>query len=415
MTLSQSTVASGSRFEAHLQSTLVGGEQICVVVVALAKGEELTMQLGEATFEMVCEEFANRLLEYVANPADLDLDDPVRARALLRGVTSQEHMELAAAKLERLMSAPVDVVNHSVSVRTHSGFLLGKAPTLSAEDMLDGANSALKSAQQTQTSHVLFNPEQLELENDRIKVKATLQQALHKGEFVPFFEPLLHLGYNTVVGASASNVWMSPKHGTIPEQKFRKSAIEAGLQDAIALQFLKASVSWCAQWPNDMRVVVPLPPELVGSETLVQEVADAIAVHDLNASRLVVEIPESVFLLDNRNDAFHTLKGLHDLSITVRLARVGDGGLPLSLLNKLPIDEISFAPSFMGKFLPMELKKQIFSLLLAAGIDLVALHATNQKHALFYKELGFAFLQGKTAGDPLSPDHFEAWLKKQFG
>jgi EAL domain-containing protein (putative c-di-GMP-specific phosphodiesterase class I) len=81
--------------------------------------------------------------------------------------------------------------------------------------------------------------------------------------------------------------------------------------------------------------------------TLAQSVLSALAAAGLPASRLELEITETV-LLQNSNEALCTLNRLHDLGVRLALDDFGTGYSSLSYLRSFPFDKIKIDRSFTG-------------------------------------------------------------------
>ena len=106
----------------------------------------------------------------------------------------------------------------------------------------------------------------------------------------------------------------------------------------------------CAEarlWPQSVKVAINLSPIQVMNQNLVPVIVKALAASGLPASRLEVEITESV-LMQNTAATLATLHRLHDLGISISMDDFGTGYSSLSYLRAFPFDKIKIDQSFIG-------------------------------------------------------------------
>lgn len=95
---------------------------ISCAVVQLMRSAELRAQLGEATFEHILGEFRQRLVEFCRSQKNLIQLPGEKFCIVLADLTSLDHLDLATAKLKRVLAQPIAVANLSVRVQTNAGF-----------------------------------------------------------------------------------------------------------------------------------------------------------------------------------------------------------------------------------------------------------------------------------------------------
>jgi EAL domain-containing protein (putative c-di-GMP-specific phosphodiesterase class I) len=123
-------------------------------------------------------------------------------------------------------------------------------------------------------------------------------------------------------------------------------AEEIGLIVAIGDWVLKQACTEAASWPSALRVAVNLSPAQFKSRSVVQSVINALAVSGLDASRLELEITESVLLHDNEA-TLATLHQLRSFGIKISMDDFGTGYSSLSYLRSFPFDKIKIDRSFI--------------------------------------------------------------------
>jgi EAL domain-containing protein (putative c-di-GMP-specific phosphodiesterase class I) len=123
-------------------------------------------------------------------------------------------------------------------------------------------------------------------------------------------------------------------------------AEEIGLIVPIGEWVLREACSQAANWPTEIKLAVNLSPAQFRTRTLVSTVVRALAASGLAASRLELEITESVLLRDDEAN-LGTLHQLRGLGVRISLDDFGTGYSSLSYLRSFPFDKIKIDQSFV--------------------------------------------------------------------
>jgi EAL domain-containing protein (putative c-di-GMP-specific phosphodiesterase class I) len=175
-----------------------------------------------------------------------------------------------------------------------------------------------------------------------------LRKALAAGEFELYYQPLIELHTNQVTGFEALVRWNHPKRGLVPPADFIPLAEEIGLIVPLGEWVLKEACVQAMSWPGELSVAVNLSPAQFRSRTLVLSVISALGSSGLTASRLELEITETVLL----QDTAATLQALHqmrELGVRIAMDDFGTGYSSLSYLRSFPFDKIKIDRSFVGE------------------------------------------------------------------
>ena len=109
---------------------------------------------------------------------------------------------------------------------------------------------------------------------------------------------------------------------------------------------LRQACAEAAKWPSGIRVAVNVSPAQFRKPGLSQVVISALASSGLEATRLEVEITESVLLL-NSETTLATLHQLRGLGVRISMDDFGTGYSSLSYLRSFPFDKIKIDGSFV--------------------------------------------------------------------
>jgi EAL domain-containing protein (putative c-di-GMP-specific phosphodiesterase class I) len=123
-------------------------------------------------------------------------------------------------------------------------------------------------------------------------------------------------------------------------------AEDIGLIVPIGEWVLRQACMQAARWPVSIKVAVNLSPLQLTSRDLLHTVVLALANSGLPATRLELEITESVFLQDNEN-TLAILNELRGLGVGIAMDDFGTGYSSLSYLRSFPFDKIKLDQSFV--------------------------------------------------------------------
>lgn len=123
-------------------------------------------------------------------------------------------------------------------------------------------------------------------------------------------------------------------------------AEEIGLIVPIGEWVIKQACLDAASWPEGIRVAVNLSPTQFRNARLLSTIVAALDASGLPASRLELEITETV-LLANTQATLAMLQQIHLLGVLIAMDDFGTGYSSLSYLRSFPFDKIKIDQSFV--------------------------------------------------------------------
>jgi diguanylate cyclase (GGDEF)-like protein len=264
--------------------------------------------------------------------------------------TGLDKPESAGSFAQRIITAinqPYDIEGHQVVVSTSIGIAISPNDGSTTEQLLRNADMALYRAKSDGRS--VFRYFEAEMDQQlqaRRSLEIDLRTAVQNGEFQLFYQPQVDAVTEEITGCEALLRWDSPSRGMVSPGEFVPLAEEIGLIVPIGEWVLKQACCEAASWPKPVRVAVNLSPAQFKSRSVMQSVINALAVSGLEASRLELEITESVLLHDNEA-TLATLHQLRSFGIKISMDDFGTGYSSLSYLRSFPFDKIKIDRSFI--------------------------------------------------------------------
>ncbi|HSF26104.1 MAG TPA: EAL domain-containing protein [Actinomycetes bacterium] len=265
----------------------------------------------------------------------------------------------AVATAERLISAltaPVDIAGRRVATRASIG--IAWAPCgegVRADEVLRDADVAMYAAKRHgKATYEIFDPAMHALEVHRSQRRADLLLALDRGQLVVQYQPYLNAATGVLAGFEALVRWTHPREGLLPPDEFVPLAEESGLIREIDLWVLRQACERAATWAREhpehppTTMSVNVSASALHGATLVDDVVEVLRDTGLPASRLVLEITETVMMADVEAAALR-LAELKALGIRLAIDDFGTGYSSLSYLQSLPVDIVKIDRSFVGR------------------------------------------------------------------
>ena len=264
-----------------------------------------------------------------------------------------------------------------------------------------------------------FDPEMHERTISRLEMRADLNRALEREEFVLHYQPIIDLESQTLVSLEALIRWRHPTRGLIYPAEFIAIAEETGQIVDIGAWVLDEACRQMRHWrsefraASDLRINVNVSPRQLKDPATAQRVAAAMWRNGLNPGCLVLEITESALADEYEAQTTERLRELKDLGVKLAIDDFGTGYSSLARLGRLPVDSIKIDKSFVDGLLhgpeDSALARAVLKLGGTLGLETTAegIETTEQMGVL--RNLGCVNGQGFYLSRPIEADQIP-WL-----
>ena len=267
-----------------------------------------------------------------------------------------------AAAAERLLAAlaePFDAIGNGtgspVRITASVGIATGAAGQHDAAELLRHADVAMYAAKAAGKGRFsVFEPEMESAIIGQLQLKAELARAVEHGEFTVYYQPTVELSNGRLAGVEALVRWQHPERGLVPPLDFIPLAEQTGLIVPIGRFVLREACrqmrAWHTSYPTSprMTVSVNLSARELDEPGLVDSVRDVLAETGLDPAHLVLEITESVLLVD-LPATISVLAALRALGVRLAIDDFGTGYSSLAYLENLPVDILKIDKSFVDR------------------------------------------------------------------
>jgi len=216
------------------------------------------------------------------------------------------------------------------------------------ETVLRRSDVALYAAKRAGRNCFAWFNQELELElSNRLQLEEDIRGGIDRGEFVPFFQPLIDLATRELVGFEALARWRSPTRGLLEPETFIETAETTGLIGPLTISVMEQALEEARAWPSHLKIAVNVSPVQFRDRTLAQQVLKVLAATGFPASRFEIEITEAS-LLEDREQVTTIIHSLQNVGVSICLQDFGTGYASLAALHTLPVDRIKIDKSFIN-------------------------------------------------------------------
>ncbi|MEO1144468.1 MAG: EAL domain-containing protein [Cyanobacteria bacterium J06638_22] len=312
---------------------------------------------------------------------------------------------------------PLSLQDYQLFLGVSIGVVFGHAEYCEPAELIRDADIAMYRAKAKATNtYQVFTTEMRTRALQRLTLESELRQALERNELLVYYQPIINMESDRLIGLEALVRWQHPRRGFISPGEFVPIAEETGLVVALDRWVLRQScqqlTTWRAQYDAlaSIRVSVNLSAQNLRHTNLLPEI-DAI-LHDTNLAGtcLTLEITESM-LVEDIEPTLTLLSELHARNIRISIDDFGTGYSSLNYLHQLPVDYLKIDRSFVNQLDQDTPNYQVVQTIIALsqqlGLTTIAEGIETVEQKRWLCQLGCVLAQGYLFAKPLPAEELE--------
>lgn len=418
-------LANRALFMDHLQMTIARGRSrhsnhYAVLFLDLDRFKIINDSLGHAKGDELLKFIARRLESCIRTGdlvARLGGDEFV---ILLTELVEANEVILVAERILEELKTPFNLGGREIYITTSIGITLSESGHTRAEDMLRDADIAMYRAKaKGRAQYQVFNQEMHEDASKQLQIETEMRRALEKGEFCLYYQPIVQLESNRLVGVEALVRWNHPTRGTVSPMEFIPAAEENGLILPLGSWILSESCRQLREWQkrnplaSRLTVSINLSFKQFSQLDLVKEVSSIIEKTGVDPRCLKFEVTES-HIMENSEIAVAIMNRLREIGAEISLDDFGTGYSSLSYLHRLPIDYLKIDRSFVTRMIESRENAEIVRTIIKLGQNLkmkvIAEGIETPEQLEQLQSLNCEFGQGYLFSKPLESEAAAAFI-----
>jgi len=318
-------------------------------------------------------------------------------------VEDVDGLRTLADRLLGVLDEPFHVLDREITLSASVGMTLGS--DIAPEALLRQAHSALARAKASGGRGRIEVHDEAVGEGyvDQLQLETDLRHALEAGELRLFYQPIVALSDERLLGYEALIRWQHPTRGLLPPGAFLSAAEDNRLTSRLGAWVLHQACWDAAGWDADLRVHVNISARHLAEPGFSELVADALAESGLAPDRLELEITESTALFA-AEATLNAVDTVTESGVTLALDDFGTGYSAITALHRLPIHTVKIDRSFVADVVTepatAALVQGLLQLGAGMGLQVIAEGIEDGEQAKWLLEHGCAMAQGYAFGRP---------------
>ena len=272
---------------------------------------------------------------------------------LLDELAGWDEAVAVARRILESLRAPFLLLSREVTIGASIGITVSRGDD-GADVLLRDADVAMYTAKnEGKNRYVTFAPEMHRQIVERLGLRDDLRRALERGDELHLrYHPIVDLPGGAVRGLEALVRWTHPERGLISPADFIPLAEESGLIVPLGRYVLQEAFLAARRFERDHGgerfLTVNLSGRQLAESDLTADVAALLASSGLPASRVVLEITESLLLQDSAA-VVARLEELRRLGVLLAVDDFGTGYSSLAYLRRFPVNILKIDKSFVDQ------------------------------------------------------------------
>ncbi|WP_245753531.1 putative bifunctional diguanylate cyclase/phosphodiesterase [Geodermatophilus ruber] len=395
--------ALGDRLHHALALSRRRGLQVGLVHLDLDRFQAVNDVLGHEAGDQLLTQVADRLRWSTRVE-----DTAVRLGAdefliLAEDVEDLDGLRALADRLLSVLDDPFLIGDREIVLSASVGLTLGS--DVAPDDLLRQAHNALTRAKSdgSRARIEVHDGVLSDSDVDQLQLEADLRHALESDELRLFYQPIVALSDETLLGYEALIRWQHPSRGLLPPGAFLDAAENNRLTSKLGEWVLRQACFDAAGWPSGLRVHVNISARHLAEPGFAELVAAALADSGLPPERLELEITESTALFA-ADATLQAVSEVTDAGVTLALDDFGTGYSAITALHRLPIHTVKIDRSFVADVVTepstAALVQGLVQLGLGMGLQVIAEGIEDLDQAQWLRDHGCVMAQGYAFGRP---------------
>lgn len=396
-------------------------KKVLIMYIDLDNFKQVNDTLGHAAGDIILQETGKRLklaLRKTDTVARLSGDEFM---VIIDELQNLEQAKELAVKVLHLFDQPFQMNKHLFHTSTSIGLAVFPDDATDAENLLKSADMALYKVKDTGRNNFSFFDSKMNDDvNRKVAINVRLRAALKENTLEMYYQPLIDLSTQKIIGAEALMRWTDSQLGFVPPDEFIAQAEKNDLIDQLGSFALNSAAHQAAKWQKIAPLQIAInfsSQQFRHCESLLAEIQQVLLTTGLPPEKLDVEVTESL-LINQEGELFDMLKSLRNMGVELSIDDFGTGYSALSYLQKFSFTKLKIDRAFIMNLTnnkaDQSLVKAITAMAKALNLKVVAEGIEDEKQMQFLTGLNCEFGQGYLFSPPVTAEKFERLLRAQI-
>jgi diguanylate cyclase (GGDEF)-like protein len=385
-------------------------EPFALLYLDLDGFKKLNNSLGSKAGDHLLQLIAMRITSCMPDPSCVARYGADEFLIMVKNACDLRHIQSLIDAVLANVNKPLALEESEVTVSASIGVSFFPAHGVTIDRLLQSADTALNKAKASGRNSWTVYDESIDSQvSARFAMINRLRSAIANNQLDLAFQPLVNGDTKSIQSVEALARWYDAELGPVSPSIFIPLAESCGLIESIGQFVLKAALrtikEWDAQGGQPIALSVNFSAIQFSNPNFVDMIRDVLVEHSLPASRLQVEITESM-MLDDVKSCGTKLQALRRLGVSIAIDDFGTGYSSLAYLESLPIDCIKIDKSFVSKIIDLNQRAPMIEAIIAIAkslrMDVLAEGVETEVQRLTLLKMGCNMMQGYYFHRPMS-------------
>ncbi|SKC83655.1 putative bifunctional diguanylate cyclase/phosphodiesterase [Maledivibacter halophilus] len=370
--------------------------------------------LGHTYGDMLLKKITNELIKYKKEDYTLARLGGDEFALIVTDIKDLNQLYKLSNRIINSLEKPWILNDQEFYISTSIGIAIYPDHGQDFQTILRNADTAMYSAKEAgKKGYKIFKEEMYMQKIEFIDMKKSLKHGVENNEFILYYQPIIDLKEDKIIGSEALIRWNHPQKGRIPPNNFIPTAEKTGIIKDIGKWTLETACTqyknWIDKGYNPNKISVNMSAIEFRQKKLVKNIKGILEEIGLEKKYLVIEITENT-ILEDLDYTIDVLNELKKMGIRIALDDFGTGYSSLNYLKKLPIDFLKLDKSFIDN-VTIECKDQAITKCLIRlahniGLQVVAEGIETEEQYNYLKTINCDLGQGYFFNKPLPAEEF---------
>jgi diguanylate cyclase (GGDEF)-like protein/PAS domain S-box-containing protein len=405
----------------RLQQAIALGKRerhpLALLVMDLDRFKEINDSFGHHAGDDVLRQVARRFKAELRDSDTIARLGGDEFAVILPSVRDEVAARMVANRLQESLLEPLIIEGEPLELRVSVGIVLFPSHGDDAETLIRRGDAAMYRAKRSGAGATVYVVEN-ELEHAQgLTLTFELRRAIDEKRLILHYQPIVACKSGDVVGVEALVRWPHPRHGLLGPDRFIALAEQTRLIRPLGRHVLEMAIRQQDRWSRQgmtLRISVNLSMSNLLDPELAPAVIAILSEYGVAPEMLTLEITESTLMAD-AEETLRVLAPLKTMGVRIAIDDFGKGFSSLSLLKRLPVDELKIDKSFVIE-MPSQSKDSLIvrsTVELAHGLSLKAVAEGVEEKAAWetLRAHGCDLAQGYYFSRPMAAEAFSAWYE----
>ncbi|WP_245579496.1 EAL domain-containing protein [Halonatronum saccharophilum] len=326
----------------------------------------------------------------------------------------EEDILIFGNKVLEKLRVPYDIDNNHIYLEPQLGISYTKRSDISFDELINKSKVALHFVYADKNDLLIHKAYMEGKLSDRVDLESKMRQAMKREEFLLYYQPIINIKTNKVVGLEALIRWESPGYGLISPGKFIPVAESTGLIISLGSWVLEKSCeklkSLEEKGYSDMFISVNISPKEFQHPDFLEKVELITEETGIDPNNLKLEMTERTTIEDVEY-TIEMLNKLRSLGLKIAIDDFGTGYSSLAYLNKFSIDTLKIDKSFIQSKDNQEIVKVIIMMSNNLNLEVIAEGVETEEQLEFLLENQCSMSQGYLFAKPMGEEEVVEFLE----